>query len=193
MGMILGWIFIAIGLIVFFALLIKPLRNEIPPLEHSVKNSKVVWGLWFTGDKITEKGLVEKYHSIKRILLLDPKSDAFKRHLEKSIDTEERAGRQIRQLTKQAQENNLEVRWYFKEQESGITLYDSQEGNEPSSDKAWCVFEKHDVHVLREDRPRTISKNIKEGRKEYEILLNKYKEIWGDKYSREPKHEEYSP
>jgi len=188
MGVIMGWVFIAIGLIVFFVMLMWPLRNEIPPLDVSVRESKIVWGLWFTGDMITEQHLLEKYRSIKRVLLLDPTSDGFKEHIRKSINTEEKAGGQIKRFTRLAREGGVEVRWYSKEQEIGLMLCDPQEGSEPSSDKAWCVFEKHYPDVLREQRPRTMVRKANNDT-QFNLLREMYEDIWN--CAREPKPEEY--
>jgi hypothetical protein len=186
---ILSVIFICVGFGIILWALLKPIPNEVPPLEYIIKRSKAVWGLWFMGDRITEQHLIEKYDSIKRILLLDPESEAFKESVRKSIDTEERARRQIRQLTGEAKRKKIEVRWYNEVQESGITLYDPQSGYEPTSVKAECVFEIHDLLVLRDDRPKRVIRKISD-ETEFNLLIAKYNDLWNCK-SREPKSEEY--
>ncbi len=90
--------------------------------------------------------------------MLEPKTDVFKKIINPSIDLEERAEAQIRQLTRVAIEKGIGVRWYSCEQKYGITIYDSQESAKPNSDKAWCIYEQHDVLMLREDRPKSIVK-----------------------------------
>lgn len=176
------------GFLIILWVIFSPLGDEIPPLLNSLVKSKVAWGLWYTGDRISEGNYLEKSHSLKRILLLDPQGKHYAKHFQQTIDTPERAMQQIKNLTKQAKSKGIKVKWYHQEQYQSYILYDIREQEEPSSDKSWCVIESLQPHVLREGRPRSIIK-MASNPTQYGILLNRYKKLWDN--SREPTQEEY--
>jgi hypothetical protein len=173
---VISWILLSIGLGLLAWVFLKPVLGEVPPIDIAIKKSKVVWGLWFSGDRIYSNQLLEKYNSVKRILLVDPNTDVFRMVVEKSIETESIVENEIKRLTKQAMSKGIPVRWYRKFQVTALTLYD------PENNKAWCVLQELKPNVPREDRP--LSK-IKGTDSQYKGVLARFQDIW-DNYSRVP-------
>lgn len=189
---IIGGILAGIGLIVLLGILCIPLKKEIPPIEVVVKHSKIVWGMWFTGNEVLQKGLVGKYNSIQRILLMQPDSPAFNENIKITGASKEQTKGEILKLTKHAIEKGVDVRWYSEHMGIGLTLFDTN-GNEPmSSNKAGCIVQILIPNAPKDERPTYIGSN-KIGKEWYFVgMLKKFNDIWNsDQYSRKPLQEEY--
>ncbi len=166
---------------------------SLPPLSKAVRKSKIVWGCWFTGERVLEQDLVEKYSSIKRILLLDPVSEEFKEHLRNSLDSRDKASRTVRELTRKAKQRGIDIKWYSKGyRQYTMTIFDPNitPSGKPDSDSAWICQQKLLPQHSREDRPKDrYSKRRTET--EFLALLDIFSEIWDTPTTREPKPKEY--
>lgn len=164
-------------------------KKKYHQLDYSLKNSRTVWGLWFTGDR--HRALLKKYRSIKKILLAAPYSPAFLKNVEISGGDKDKANTEIVSLTRDAIAQGIEVKWYSDFRDVAFTLYDPLEGSEPLSDKAYCVWQKLEPDVPRDERPLYIQKRTDE-EAHFCVLLKRFKDIWNDNtQSRQPKPEEY--
>jgi hypothetical protein len=186
---IISWICVGIGLSIVGYILLKPLSKEIPPIEIAVKDSKVVWGMWFTGERVLAKKLPEKYTSIKKILLMEPNSEAFETNLEITKASRDETKNEILRLTQMAMKKELEVRWYSTYRGIGLTLCDPLDSDEPSSNQAWCVVQSLKGSAPRDERETYISKNTVNGRSYFQSMLQNFKETWEN--SRTPDPGEY--
>lgn len=189
MPFIIGYIFLFVGLSYILWIILYPLHDEIPSPEYCYKKSKVIWGLWNTGADMRERGLIEKYHSkIKRILLMNPESDGFQENLELTSGNELLSKKEIIDLTKLANQKGIELRWYDKLQHNTITFYDYAEScgetPEPRSEKAWCVLRELKPHVPRKNRPM-YKLMRKKDEQEFNHQLSTFNNIW-ENNSKEP-------
>ena len=64
-----GGIAILVGFVLFIYNWKHPIENEIPTMAEAIRDSKLVWGLWHTGERAK---LLFKYHTVKRALLVEP-------------------------------------------------------------------------------------------------------------------------
>lgn len=190
---VISWIIVAVGLYIIGYVLFCPLRKEIPPIPHLLKKSKTVWGLWFTGDRMMKEIMAGNGGAIKRILLLAPDSEAFKKNLEITGADDGDTKRDIRKLTQKATERGISVRWYSRHEGFSLTLYDPLDIGEPSSRKARCVVQILIPNVPREDRPLHMGgRQPREDVGYFNGKLIKFKEIWDSKtLSRKPDANEY--
>lgn len=185
MGTIIGCVLAGLGVLGFLILMFKPIGKEIPPLEVAIKQSKEVWGMWFTGDQILQLGLIEGRSSIKKIMLMKPGSKAFEKSAELTHVSKDDIKKEILMLTKRAKHKGIEIRWYFEHQGIGLTLY------EPEDNNAWCYWQE-----LVDQRPRDARTSYTTSRKKEEGLYNskleQFNRIWfDDNLSEYPKKEEY--
>ena len=179
---IIGVIFLTIGLCYIYWIAFHSPNDEVPSPKYCFEKSKVIWGLWHTGDWMMQLGLIEKYHSkIERLLLLDPYIPPFKEHVTRGIGTEADARDQIIKLTRLANSKRIKLKWYDKPQNNAVTLYDLD------SEKAWCVMQEIKANVPRELRPKWKLLNKDS---QFNGVVANFKDIW-DKHSREPQPKEY--
>jgi hypothetical protein len=190
MGMIAGLCIIGLAIIGFFLIMII---RPIPTIEQNIKHSKIVWGMWFTGETVFNKRLYKKYKSIRRILLMKPNSNAFYQNIKVTSAPERETREQIINLTREARAVGITVKWYSEYNNIGLTICDKLQNEKPSSTQAWCV-----VQVLKDAAPQNereihMGKNIPGKDTYFKGMLNRFEEIWDDKtLCREPSPEEYS-
>jgi hypothetical protein len=179
-----------IGMIVIVATLLIPSKGEIPDREYAIKHSKIVWAFWFSGGRHLE--LIRKYNSVKRILLMEPDSPAFKANLQISGYDKAAAKDEIKKLTQLAINKGIGVKWYKSPRyiNSSLTIYDPSEGEEPSSSKAYYVLSTLEKDVPRSKRALFVIRR-KDDENEFKNQIKKFKDIW-DNFSRQPRPEEYS-
>ena len=191
------FIFGALGIVLW--ILVKPLDDEMPSLEQSTKDADVVWGLWYTGDRVMGEGLL-KYNSIKRILLLEPNPNN-QSFIDGASDADNPVARRVHQiedLTREAIGRGIEVRWYFERQFQSITIYDKYDKDSVMIDSnlnlwslnAWISVEFFQLLVKREERPRKKITN-EHHTESFNRYVSQYQMIW-DFASRSPRPEEYA-
>lgn len=166
-------------------------KREVPPMKVSIEQSKTIWGLWHTGDRM-RKDFISKgeYKQFKRILLMKPYSDAFNRTIDITKERPQKIIDQIISLTELAKAHHIPIKWYKGFKGYGVTIYDPKDGNEPISPKAYCVVEWLESPVPREQRRHwRVNNGDKEGY--FDSRLEEINEIWNDKnLSEEPNIEE---
>ena len=186
MGTIIAISLVGLGIVGMVFIMVIP--SKIPSLKGSIRKSKTVWGLWFTGRGHYE--LVNRGSSIKRILLMRPHSEAFNRNLEVSGERSEIAASEIKRLTQKALNNGIDVKWYETPRKKSFTLYDKHTGGKPNSLDAYCI-----VSILKDGAPADardtyIKKNKGEGKYYFRNSLKEFEQIW-EYQSELPKPEEY--
>ncbi len=155
----LGWILVGIGCFVaiggLVAILVGLFHKEAektPSIKESCKKATEVWMLLYTGGK-HQKYLSDKNYSYKftKVLLLDfnKNKNAFNHIVERSGDDKDKLIPQIKTTTKLAVKNNAEVKWYSKERDYTIVIYDP---NATDDNKSWLVFQYFDPFQSVEDR-----------------------------------------
>jgi hypothetical protein len=180
-------VFFGMGMIIIACVFLIPSRDEIPTLEDAIKHSRIVWGLWFTGDRHFD--LIQKHNCFKRILLMEPDSIAFKDSLSLSTDAKDSTS-QIKKVTKRAIEKGIEVRWYSEPpQVTSLTIYDTVQGDEPNSEKSYFITTQLDKGKPRSKREIDIIHKTQDSN-EFNTQINRFKILWGN--SRVPKPEEYN-
>lgn len=152
--------------------IILPIKGEIPSFQRAYRKSYVIWGLWHSGGRTRRNELHIKYHSLKRILLLDPYTPAFEACFENYYDFPEQARKDILALTKEAIEHGIEVRWYSEMRSCAFTIFN------PGLEDAWVLIEEHKLLVSRDDRPKKLLYS-KHNQEEYDSILNKFNSLWG--------------
>jgi hypothetical protein len=133
-------------------------KNDfIPELRDSVKNAKVVWGMWHSGDKMKNEKLLE-IGTIKRVLLLDPNNNEALIHaVSKAKEIFDDVVVQIKSTTKAATKNKIPVKWYKEYNDTSISIYDPNPDKYidgemiPSSPEAYII-----VQVLEPTIPRDL-------------------------------------
>ncbi len=183
MGITIALCLVGLGVVGLICIMFIPSKDEVPPIEYAVKHSKTVWGLWFTGDRHYK--MVDKYNSVKKILVMRPDSPAF----DVSTNNKERSRNEIVRLTLRAIGKGIEIRWYSEPQTNSLTIYDKIKGNEPTSDKAYFITSKLDKDVLpRKDRIPHILKK-KQDEDDFDAQIDRFNTLWNN--ATKPKPEEY--
>jgi len=109
---ITGGICIVIAFCVFGYNWKYPQDDEIPSITEAIRNSKVVWGFWHTGERAKRNF---QDGSVKRVLLLEPNpsSEAFKGVLaEAKNTTQNELITNIKLTTESALSNGIEIKWH---------------------------------------------------------------------------------
>jgi len=180
----IGYIFIGLSVVLILVLLCRPLKEEIPPLDVSLKDSKMIWGLWFTGGlygkEILEKG------KVKKVLVLDPTSNAFKANLAFTTGQIKRAKEEIYEVTRLANsKEGIIVKWYSKFQKTSVTFYDNKDGIEPSSKNAYCIYQTLSEVPISSNRKRHKLENKGKVKTDYSNMIEIFNDLW-DNHSRDP-------
>lgn len=72
---LIGNILLGIAGLLIVVLLLPYLFPEVPRLDSAVKESKTIWGLWYTGDRVRKKKLLRKYDAFRKLIVLEPNAD----------------------------------------------------------------------------------------------------------------------
>jgi hypothetical protein len=136
MWITIGWIILGLGLLLAFFILYI---SDIPPREVSLKNSRLVWALWFTGGN--HINLLKDYKGTMKILVLDPNSSAFDENFEITKGFKSHSVKEIQEITKIANCKGIPLKWYDKLEGKSFTLYDKKDNGEPTSKEAYCVYQ----------------------------------------------------
>ena len=189
-----GSIFAFGGAVLIVRSAIKPLDDEMPPIRKAFKESKVVWGMWHTGDRI-RSGKLYKIRSTQKILLLEPSRNnpSFERVMKIAKHSFEEAIFEIKTLTRKATEMGIPVRWHTEYLGYALTIYDSepiQQNQElkPVSEKAWISVQFLEPSIAREQRQKNMVRKTEET-EEFNDYIETYERIW--RTSRIPNPEEY--
>ncbi len=185
-----GYIFIALSLLLLLYVLLRPINNEIPPMEYSIKNSKEVWWLWFTGKRHLDRGLLCK-DSIKKILVLNPNSDSFIKNVGFREGDWERSRSDIIAITKEAKSKGISIKWYSEFQKISFTLYEPKGKGQVFSNKAYSVREMLELGIPPDSRRKYISLNKGNGQIDFQDRVDSFNRIWDDKSTIEPSERDY--
>lgn len=185
---VLSWVLVGVGCLFALgglaAILIGLFCREVeetPGIKESCKKATEIWMLLYTGGK-HQKYLCDRNYSykFKKILLLDfnENKDAFKHILDRSGSDEDELIPQIKTTTKLAVENNTEVRWYSRERNYTIVIYDP---NATDDSKSWLVFQYFDPFQSVEDRYLSppIRKSVDKA--QYQYYFDEFMRLWNNK------------
>ena len=190
---VIGFIVLSLGMFLLILVGIHLFCNRVPSLKSSIKNSQKVWGLWFTGHSHYEEKLLENYDSVKKIMVLNPESEAFNRNLYTSQDDKISAKEEIISITKQVKQKNkaFPIRWYCIDRAVSITFYDKEDLGDEFSDKAWCVRQVLGFGQLLNERKKEKFVNKGYQKETFKKCLVVFNNLWNDKGTIEPTPEQY--
>jgi len=192
-GLVIGGILAASAFIAIIRRLQRPLEDEMPSIKQAFKESKVVWGMWHTGDRA--RNLVH-IGATKKILLLEPSmnNQAFMEVMDKAKHTYKEAMFEIKALTNKAISCGYEVRWHTSRLEHALSIHDAEPTQleqelVPTSQKAWICVQFLEPSIDREHRTKVMVRKAKEP-EEYHDYVEEFNSIW--KQARVPEPYEYS-
>lgn len=111
--LIVGGVFLAIGIGIFSYNWRHPIDERIPSMLDAIKNSKVVYGFWHTGVRAKQHF---QYGSVTKILLLEPNpdSEAFKHILAEVTGktTQNEILTEISLTKEKALSSHIKLRWH---------------------------------------------------------------------------------
>lgn len=184
-ALIVGGLFILAGIVLFVYNWRKPV-DYTPSIPETFKNSKVVWGLWHTGNRARHSFY---YGSVKRILLLEPEpdSEAF-RHVLAEVSGRPTTAKELMteiSLTKdEAISRNIETRWHNEVTSLSFMICDPSptiEGDLVTfSHQAFVVAQVLDRNLNIEEWGKnkiTASKN----KYEFDNYVRWFKDVWDNK------------
>lgn len=124
---IVGGILTVSGIVLFVFNWRNPVDDYIPSISETIKNSKVVWGFFHSGNRARQS---LNYGSVKRILLLEPEPDneAFK-HVLSEVSVRPTTARTLITeigLTKdEAVSRHIDLRWHNEVTSQSFMICDS--------------------------------------------------------------------
>jgi hypothetical protein len=120
----------------------------VRPIKQHIKGAEAVWALWNVGTQASANDVVGT-HRVKRLLLPDPNSRQLIIPLAQALRRDpEAVGWQIRQLTNQALEFGVVVRWFRCSVANTFTI-----GNPEKRRAGWVHFEALVPFIGANERP----------------------------------------
>ena len=180
----IGGVALIFGIGIFIYNWRHPTDDEIPSIEDSVKNSKVVWGFWHTGERAKDSF---RYGSIKRVLLLEPNAgnESFLHISTQAQVTKTELSENIHITTEKAITNNIDIRWYDDPTVISFMICDSSPNIENNrivnfSKRAYVVVQVIDAHISRSEWA-IYKKTMAKDEYAFNEYVNWFKDIWDDR------------
>jgi hypothetical protein len=184
---IVGGILVASGIGLFVFNWRNPVDDYIPSISEAIKNSKVVWGFWHSGNRARESLY---YGSVKKILLLEPEpnSEAFKHVLSEVSGRPTTAKEIIIQigLTKdEAVSKNIDLRWHNEVTSQSFMICDPS----PTKIEGGLVEFSHQAFVVAQVLDRNLNieewakykKNASKDKYAFDSYVEWFKDVWDNK------------
>jgi len=160
--------------------------DDFPSISETIKNSKVVWGFWHTGNRARESFY---YGSVKRILLLepDPNSEAF-RHVLSEVSIRPVTAKELIaqiELTKdEAISKNIKIRWHNEVTSHSLMICDPsaeiEGGKTTFSDQAFVFVQVPDRNLNIEEWKK-YKKTASRDRGAFDRYVAWFKDVWDNK------------
>lgn len=181
---IVGGIAILIAFGIFVYNWRHPTAEEIPTIPEAVRNSKIVWGFWHTGERARHSF---KYGSVHRVLLLEPnmESKSFLHILEQAKVSKNELIANIYLTTESAIDNKIAVRWHNDPTVLSFMICDPSPNIEKNnlvsfSNRAYVVVQVIDSNLDR-DEWSLYKKTMAKDRYAFNAYVNWFKDLWDNK------------
>jgi hypothetical protein len=163
-----------------------PVDDYIPSMSESTKNSKIVWGLWHTGNRARNYFF---YGSVEKVLLLEPNpnSEAFKHVLAEVSGrptTQHQIFTEINLTRDEAFSKQIKLRWHNEITSQSFMICDSSpkiEGDLVTfSKRAYVVVQVLDRNLNIEEWSK-YKKTMTKDKYAFEAYVKWFKDVWDNK------------